>query len=297
MHTQEPTILDYLAVLGVSMPFSFVSLYIAKRLSYFKLDVLSDRLNVPFKAVLGAFLLFFSLSLFVFPVLYLLFGKSGLETLLKENTSEVNGLINGWVNVGVMTISAVFFTGYLWILAPQIRQAILGRNGRLSFAKAFRDFCYGMLTLAVCYPIVLAVSQLLGIFVLVFLNGPRGEQVAVLLLKMSQSSPSLFAMMLLTIVLIVPFIEELLFRGFLQSWLVGKLGIKAAILLTSLIFALFHYSSSQGVYNVEILGSLFVLSCFLGYNTLRRQSLWASVGLHAFFNFTNIIMILNVPQP
>lgn len=292
MNGQEPSLSDYLAVLGVAVPFSFISLYFANRISYFKLKVSHQVETLRLKAVVGAFLLFFGLSLFIFPFLYVFLGKSSLEVLLKGKAPEVNGVINGWVNVGLMAILAIFFGGYLWILGPQAREAILGKKGILGLRQSCRDVGYGMATLLISYPIVLVVSQLLGIFVLVFLSGSRGEQVAVLLLKMSQSSPSLFAMMILTIILIVPFIEELLFRGFLQTWLTSKLGMNAAIVLTSLIFALFHYSSSQGVYNVEILGSLFILSCFLGYNTLKRQSLWASFGLHACFNFTSVVMIL-----
>lgn len=293
MEGQEPTLIDYLTVLGLSLPLSLLSLYLGKRFSYFTPHVYDKPLALRFKTLVGAFLLFLGLVVVVFPLLYLIFGKAEVQNAVREGSSEVHTVINAWVNIGLMMTSALMFVGYLRFLGKEVRRAVLGANGVLGLRQMLRDFFYGILTLPICYPIVLSVSQILGILVLLFFTGPRGDQVAVLLLKTSQSSLWLFSSMLLTIILIVPFIEELLFRGFLQVWLIGKVGTNLAIILTSLIFALFHYSSSQGVYNVEIIGSLFVLSCFLGYNVLRFKSLWASIGLHAFFNFTSVLMILN----
>jgi uncharacterized protein len=65
-----------------------------------------------------------------------------------------------------------------------------------------------------------------------------------------------------------------------------------SILLASLIFAFFHFSYSQGIDNIEVITSLFVFSCFLGFVYERQQSLWASVGLHALFNAISVVLIV-----
>ena len=63
-------------------------------------------------------------------------------------------------------------------------------------------------------------------------------------------------------------------------------------MIASLIFAAFHFSTSQGLNNIELLVSLFVLSCFLGFLYERQESLLASMALHATFNAISILAIL-----
>lgn len=116
------------------------------------------------------------------------------------------------------------------------------------------------------------------------------EQVAVQAIKGSEKN-SFFYLLISFVVLIVPIIEEILFRGFLQNWLRGYLKPSFAILITSVIFALFHFSPEQGWSNITILSSLFILSCFLGYLVERTQSLRTSMGLHSTFNLISVIAI------
>jgi membrane protease YdiL (CAAX protease family) len=103
--------------------------------------------------------------------------------------------------------------------------------------------------------------------------------------------PWLFWSSVILIVTLVPFLEEVLFRGFLQTWLRRVVGVSGAIWLTALTFALFHFSTSQGADNVELISSLFVLGCFLSFLRERQRSLWAPIGLHAAFNAISILMI------
>jgi hypothetical protein len=104
---------------------------------------------------------------------------------------------------------------------------------------------------------------------------------------------SLMALVALFIVIIAaPVIEELLFRGFLQNYFKRYLGTKAAILITSLCFALFHLAPSQGLGNISLVISLFSFACFLGFVYERQKSLFASIGLHMFFNLVSSIRIL-----
>lgn len=66
---------------------------------------------------------------------------------------------------------------------------------------------------------------------------------------------------------------------------------KGAIALTSLIFASFHFSALQGISNIELLGALFVLSCYLGYFHEMGNSIFIPIGLHSVFNFVNIVLV------
>ena len=97
------------------------------------------------------------------------------------------------------------------------------------------------------------------------------------------------SMVLFTIILLAPLIEEILFRGFLQTFIRQHLGSRQAIGITSLLFALFHYAPEQGLGNIPIVGSLLVLALFLGFVYEKRGSLLAPITLHACFNSISVL--------
>jgi len=77
-------------------------------------------------------------------------------------------------------------------------------------------------------------------------------------------------------VLVLPFFEELLFRGFLQPLLVRTLRERAGLVLTALCFALLH-GGAAGV-------PIFALALLLGGLMLRTQRLAATWSVHALHN-------------
>lgn len=86
-------------------------------------------------------------------------------------------------------------------------------------------------------------------------------------------------------VVIAPFAEEFLFRGYLYGVLRRFAGRIPAIIVTSLLFSAvhLHLPSMLG------LGLLAVMLCLL-YE--RTGSLWANICVHATFNTISIVMIL-----
>src|SRR5450759_3819809 len=81
----------------------------------------------------------------------------------------------------------------------------------------------------------------------------------------------------LMVVLVGPFVEELLFRGVLLTALDERLGGLVAVLLSAPIFAALHGSVWSFV-------PLMFLGVALGSLTLSRRSLWPAVVLHATYN-------------
>lgn len=142
----------------------------------------------------------------------------------------------------------------------------------------------GALTWLLAYPCVLLIYGVFGQIAEYLYGKHEIEQLALLQLKALMKTPLLFCFAAFIVVVIIPFIEELCFRGFLQRYLKQKMGRTIAILLTSLIFSMLHYSKSQGISNIELIPSLFVLSCFLGFLYERQNNLFACYGLHALFN-------------
>lgn len=195
-----------------------------------------------------------------------------------------------WTQVLVMLFSLITILGFCLITLRNNFKRIwkdLKKNSSL-----IQDCSFGILTLFIAFPLVAIVEQCADILVYMLFGVESYEQVAVIYLKMALKAPSQLVAALILILFAAPVMEELLFRGLLQTWIKKHLGIKAAILITSLCFALFHMSETHGVGNFSLIPSLFVFSCFLGFIYERQRSLFASIVLHMTFNLSSTLRIL-----
>jgi len=173
----------------------------------------------------------------------------------------------------------------LFILCRSIYRPIWKTIWRRQSTSLKSDALYAFAACLISFPLVLFVGQLLEIAVyFIFHTFQLPDQIVIMFLKMTFGQPLCFFLATLSIILFAPMIEEVIFRGFLQSYLRRYLGPNPAILLSSMLFAVFHYSNDQGQANIPILGSLFILAYFLGFVYERRGSLFAPMILHATFN-------------
>ncbi len=204
---------------------------------------------------------------------------------------------------GTLTFSLLVSLQFIFILTLIIAMIIYCKcqatplfsqlwKNKASTSSRFYDWSLGFCTWLLAFPVVAFVSQFFDLLLYLIYKLESYEQVAVRYLKTSLQSPSLQTLALLSIVLFAPVIEEFLFRGTLQSYLKKGLGAKAAIILSAAGFALFHFSSEQGLGNLSLIPSLFTFGCFLGYIYERQGSLFASIGLHMAFNLVNSLRIL-----
>lgn len=90
------------------------------------------------------------------------------------------------------------------------------------------------------------------------------------------------------VVLLIPLLEEVLFRGFLQPLLVQNLREVGGVAMTSLLFAALHGQSA--------FFAVFGLSCVLGACQLRTQRIYASFAVHALHNASVLFLHLRYPE-
>jgi membrane protease YdiL (CAAX protease family) len=146
---------------------------------------------------------------------------------------------------------------------------------------------YGLMALIVAIPLTFLTKYL----VMTLGGFEETKQTLVKQFELLKNQPFLFFTLGTLIALLPPLIEEILFRGFLQSYLKAKWGSKLAIILTAIIFTLFHFEIGLGIGNVEILTSLFVMALFLSFIKEKFQSLWAPIGMHMGFNAFSVLMV------
>ena len=87
--------------------------------------------------------------------------------------------------------------------------------------------------------------------------------------------------------IIVPFVEELLFRGLLFRWLSIKINVPWAIVLSSVVFAVLH-----GI--PHFIPAITVLGAVLAILTNRSGSLWPAIVAHGTFNSVMIVMVYSL---
>jgi membrane protease YdiL (CAAX protease family) len=108
-------------------------------------------------------------------------------------------------------------------------------------------------------------------------SGTEVEPQPVMQILLSMRGPDLIAGVLIAVVF-QPFLEEVLFRGFLQPLLVQKLSNWGGVITTSALFALIH--------GFTAFLPIFILSMAIGGIMLRTRRLSAAWFLHALHNGT-----------
>lgn len=235
------------------------------------------------------------LSVFAIYLLFSMVIPIFLIRVLSAFTAEqtiLSFIAADWIELLLTVALFVSLMIYLRWSNPTLLKKIWKDTSLPNHSKIPKDFFIGAMTWLLGFPLIAVVSQLCDLVVAYFFGVQNYEQVAVRLLKRALETPSVLPVVLVLILVMAPAIEEFLFRGCLQRWLKSRIGTKAAILLTALIFALFHFSFSQGLGNISLVLSLFVFSCYLGFIYEKQASLFASIGLHFTFNATSVLFIL-----
>lgn len=87
--------------------------------------------------------------------------------------------------------------------------------------------------------------------------------------------------LILSVALIAPVYEEIIFRGILLRGMAKKMNPAIAIVISSLLFALVHMNIPQGI-------NAFLLGLFIGLIYLRTGSIYLSIFAHFINNFLAI---------
>ncbi|HAZ16010.1 MAG: hypothetical protein A2Y28_01670 [Chlamydiae bacterium GWC2_50_10] len=237
---------------------------------------------LKFKDVLAFFFLYLVCSLFIPSFLSLLPFFKALPHLKAL----------GWIQIITLSLSLFLLFLYSQAINPKQLKLIWKDSHRQESQSPLKDFYLGALCWFLTFPLLSVLGYFLDLFLKAFFEFGEYEQVAVRFLKLALGDPALLAIALLTIVFIAPFVEEFLFRGILQSYLKNPLGRRAAISLSSFVFALFHLSPSQKAGNIALFVSLFAFACFLGFLYEKKGSLFAPIGLHVAFNLMSSLRVL-----
>lgn len=246
-------------------------LVFAKRKGFFRPLVMWPKENpLYWFDVLVVFAIYYGSIILLSPLLLRLF-KVPIATMLQAVA---------YINMTAFAIIPLLFLVYFRFGKKASIRPLLKDEGE-SFRK---DIEIGFIAYLIALPVIFFLSELLATIVLKVFGTLGPEQNAVRILKEMIGHPKLLIPMVVIIVFVGPFVEEFLFRVTLQGYLRKKMGMKAAILLSSLGFSLLHFSMQQEVGNFILLPMLFVLGLFLGYIYERQRSLAASLSLHILFN-------------
>ena len=104
----------------------------------------------------------------------------------------------------------------------------------------------------------------------------------------------------LSIALLAPVMEEILFRSVLSQAVGRRFGAGVTLVITSFVFALFHLASvdlgsSLGLILILLL-QLFIVGFVLGRMAQTRQRLGTAIFTHAGFNLVAVIALLVAPE-
>jgi uncharacterized protein len=232
-------------------------------------------LALPFKAfkpintttlLLSNFIIFILLIIFVPPILLSLLGSpKKLAILLPLLLLIVLSLYN--------------------LHNKPLFKSILKQDTFPDKGSLLRDCLFALITFAIAVFPYLFINNLFFVLVERIFGTIQENQLAVEALKDSHLN-------LIAVIILAPLLEEFLFRGLLQNALRQKLEPVTAIIISSVIFAFFHYNNAQGALNIVLIPSLFVFALFLGFIYEKTRSLISSIILHSTFNTISAIYIL-----
>lgn len=174
----------------------------------------------------------------------------------------------------------------------------LGRKG-LGQYEPIRGAMWGLLAMGVSYPVLLVVMQGVTLISQQLRSGAPLPKHKMLQILENSPSTGLVGVIILLAGVVAPLVEELFFRGILQSALVGLWPKKnhppawwrwMAIAVVGILFALMHWNGEQA--NYEVFLPLFLLSLVAGYVYERTGNLWSAITVHMVFNVISLLATL-----
>ena len=140
----------------------------------------------------------------------------------------------------------------------------------------------GMLLAALLLPLVIGLNALLF---------PRAGVTQSVLLVFDQARVWMRVLLTALIVLLAPFVEELLFRGVLLAGFSERMPLRRAVALSVLLFAIAHLPDTGGHW--QVLPGLIVLALGLSWLRLRSGSLLPGYAAHALYNASVLVLALS----
>lgn len=284
--TLSQYLIESAALFSILLTVSLAVTWVAYIRNYFALPfrhVLGP--HITLKDVVVSFLIFFLIYTLATPFI-------SLWLSLSPTLASIPILLQSLLQLIIFLLTATFFILYATL---QNRQEFLKVLKQTSFPGAqplSSDLFLGFLTWFIATPVVLTLAEFAEVITTLIFERPEAPQLAVEALKQATGHPMAFFMILLSILLFAPFLEEYLFRGLLQTWLRKTAGSLNAIFLSGFAFALLHFAPQQKWTNIPLIISLFTFGCYLGFVYEKSRSLFAPIVLHVTFNLISVIRII-----
>ncbi len=194
--------------------------------------------------------------------------------------------------ISSVTIHGIFlftaFSTYLLILPLSVTRTVL-LSGNASTGSLWHAMISGVRMWIIVMPVTQIVGIALKYILLMFLPSDQLPEQSVT----EEIETSVFLAkdmgVILSVGFFIPFVEEIFFRGFLQTFLKGKLGQGKAIIYTSVIFALVHVEPSLG--SLIFVPVLYILSLCAGFIFEKERSILAPAVMHSCFNLIPLIVM------
>jgi membrane protease YdiL (CAAX protease family) len=213
-------------------------------------------------------------------------GISLMQSIVVTLTGPVDGERRALQSNVTFCIGAILTIGLILPLARFYFARGLKGYG-LNLRTIPRDLGAAFVSLLAIWPLVLAVIVLTTTVGKV-VRGPSFEMPQHRELELMAEFSDIFFRVLVVFlaVAIAPLLEEMLFRGLLQSVIRSYVGRPwLAVTVTSLLFAMVHANATHWP-------ALFVLAMGLGYAYEKSGSLFQPILMHAFFNGMTIAAAL-----
>jgi membrane protease YdiL (CAAX protease family) len=226
----------------------------------------------PYLPLVPLLLWFGAVSMAVVLVQKLTPGLQGWQKMFRDNLVMSIG--------AVVTITAMMFLAHV-----HFARRLKGFG--LNIKTIIKDFFMAILHLLAVWPLILAAVTVTIFIAKMFADQDyQMQQHQQLEMITEYTQLPLRIMIVFVAVVIAPLLEELMFRGFVQTTIRSFINIRnsawPAIAASSVFFAIMHADPGHWP-------SLFILGVCLGYSYEKSGSLLRPIFIHLFFNAISII--------
>ncbi|CAM8958531.1 unnamed protein product [Rhodiola kirilowii] len=208
----------------------------------------------------------------------LLSDPSTAYRYLSEHMNLYHSLSQALLQLTIQTLELI-------IVLSLLDYATKPESGALSFLKSSKLSSQRKWWLASSVGfVVLILLIFLTSIVEDVLFGPKAANKAILK-EILQSSDITKTACFLAYCVIIPLLEEIVYRGYLLSTLASKTKWQYAVLMSSLVFSAAHFSIDDAF-------QLFVIGCILGCSYCWTGNLRTSILIHSMYNAVSLVITL-----